>query len=102
MNEEIKKLTPEEVLRDFFNQHIIKLIGSWINIELYKNKKPDEIVLEKQTQPLGNNRLPATIQIRAKEALRMEEGKFKGQSDVLRAIEKKEKELKKLKDNIWQ
>jgi len=93
-----RKHTTQELLNLFHNTHLQKLVAAWINIGVFEKIDPKERVGERVAPPLAKGQMPVRIEITAKEALENEHKKFKGQADILRAIQKREKELGKMKD----
>lgn len=100
----INLFTVDDMLNLFNNKHLKALVAAWIDIEVCKNLKPEEIVGYK-IMPTPPGQMPSQVKLTAKEQLKIRQEDYELNREVLDAIAvvrqeyAKSKQLKKLFSN---
>lgn len=83
----VTKLTEDDMLKSFFNQHLEKYVMAKINKTLFGGMKADEVV-GFQNIPTGPNTPPMRKEILAGEALEKASFEFDKQKQIVEVIRK--------------
>ena len=77
------RLTAEEVLNEYYNRHLSKLISAWADKLLYGDRDPEETAFVRHDPPPGKGMLPIERKFKVKEVLPEIEKTFKNEAKVL-------------------
>ena len=90
----IKQLSPDDVINEFYNNNLRDYIIARNDILIFSQYNPDERVGLRQGPSIGNNQVPTTIDVKAKEAIKQSEDQVAKKLRVMQCLSKLRKELK--------
>lgn len=101
MGEEvIKRVTPQEVIDQFFSGHLRDYLAACARIKMAQKYNPEEFIAQRQGPQVKPGQLPSVVKLKAKEMIEEEKKTIRGNKYFLLAIEELEKELK-LNSTPW-
>jgi len=93
----IKQLSPEDIINDFYNINLRGYIEARNDVLLFSEFDPEERVGVQKGPPIGNNNVPTSLEIKAKDARNQSEKNAEKKLQILRCLAKLRIELKDFK-----
>lgn len=93
----IERLSPDDIINDFHNNNLRDYIIARNDILIFSKYDPDERIGMREGPPLGNNNVPTTIDVKAKNALEEAKKKAENKLQVLVCLEQLREEMKSFK-----